>query len=201
MDRYHNRQAMRTASQIASIGQTRYGILTSFDPVRHLGRVTLQPEGVLTGWLEMGTSMPGWQMVPPLGGQVVVLPREGDSANGIIVAHVYSTPNPPPQSPNALGTGGTPSTSNAPMVSGETLFKGPSGAVLRVCADGSVYIAGPVNIDGPLHVNGDITSTSGDVYDKHGSLDRLRGKYDLHGHTGVVSGGATTGLTTLPDPE
>lgn len=44
-----------------------------------------------------------------------------------------------------------------------------SGSFLKLCNDGTVQIKGD------LHV-------SGDVYDRNGSLDRLRQHYDIHTH-------------------
>ena len=49
----HMMNAMRrvAAQQDAGIGQNRFGIVQSVDPVRHLAKVMLQPDAVLTGWL------------------------------------------------------------------------------------------------------------------------------------------------------
>jgi len=49
-------------------------------------------------------------------------------------------------------------------------------------------------VQGDLHVNGD-------VYDRHGSMDRLRRNYDAHVHGGVQPGGGDTATTSNPDPE
>lgn len=193
MERLRNaikRQAIDLDRQQASV---RYGVISGVDPVRHLARVLMQPEGVLTGWLELSTPVPGWQMVPALGSQALVVPREGDSQNGVVIGYAYSNPSPPPAPANAPGTGGTASTASVPASSTETLLTGPGGAVLRLCANGTVYIHGSVGIDGDLHVNGM-------VFDQIGSLNGLRQHYDSHVHGGVQTGGGNTQTTSQPDP-
>ncbi len=53
-------------------------------------------------------------------------------------------------------------------------------------------VTSTVRVKGDLHVNGD-------VYDRHGSLDRLRGNYNAHVHSDPQGGSVST--TTAPDPE
>jgi len=49
-----------------------------------------------------------------------------------------------------------------------------SGSFVKLTNDGTVQVKGDLHVDG-------------DVYDRHGSLDRLRQHYDAHTH----GGGAT----------
>jgi phage gp45-like len=56
------------------------------------------------------------------------------------------------------------------------------------------FVAPLVKIDGDLVVTGDVT----DRDNTNGSLNFLREQYDLHRHTGVQAGGATTNTTTNP---
>lgn len=202
------------ADNAAAIAQPCIGIIQSVDPLRHLARVTVQPDNVLSGWLPLATPVIGWQMLPAIGSQAVIVPRDGDKRNGVIVAYAYSNPNPPPQVPNAIGTGGTPNASNTPMSGTESVLTGPSGAALRFCADGSVYIKAALHLDGPLIVNGPITSTHGDITTQagnitasgdlndysgtRGTVDALRTAYDAHKHSGVQSGGSSTSTTDHP---
>src|SRR5713226_7811857 len=84
----------------AGQGQPRFGTVTSFDPNTYAARVTLQPEGVLSGWLPVLSAWigPGWGLVAPpsVGDQVLVLPHEGHADHGIIVGGAYSDRSRPP---------------------------------------------------------------------------------------------------------
>ena len=174
MDRLINAMKMHAGGLDMSAGQTRIGIVTSYDPVNVAARVLIQPEGVLSGWLPVGSVAVGAVsiVVPPsIGDQVLLEPQEGDSENYVITKRLFSAGSLPPNSPST----------SAPVQSGEMAIFGASGACLHLHADGTWWLAGD------LHVNGD-------VYDRHGSLDRLRGNYDAHKH----GGGSTT---DHPDPE
>jgi phage baseplate assembly protein gpV len=158
MDRFVNALKAQAAALDRSLGQPRFGTVTSVDAGRHAVRVTLQPEGVLSGWLPVLSSWTGagWGMVcmPLPGTQVLVVPQEGDAEHGVIVGAAYSDAATAP---------------NAPL--GELWMVHRSGAALKLCNDGTVRIGGD------LHV-------SGNVYDSHGSLAQLRGHYNAHSHGG-----------------
>ncbi len=177
----------------------RIGVVQSYDPARHVARVTLQPEGVNTGWLPVATVMcgPGWGLASPLyaGMQVLCVPQEGDGDSYHIVGGVFSSQALPPTGPSAP-SGGSDQNGNTPTNAqpGEVMLISKAGAVLRLCADGSIYFKGTIHQDGDLHVNGDL-------FDRHGSLDRLRGNYNSHVHLGVQIGSANTQPTAQTDPE
>ena len=202
----------------ARIGQPRYGVITSVDPVRHLAKVMLQPEAVQTGWLEIGTPVPGWQMLPAIGSQAVVVPREGDSANGIIVCYSYSNPSPPPSVPNAPGTGGVRATAGVPLSGTEMVMAGPGGAFIRLLPGGNLLLSAVtleidanVTMNGTLTTYGTITTTNGNILANtgniqaygsitdrngtHGSVDTLRQAYNGHVHT---QGNDSHGDTEVP---
>ncbi len=210
-----------TAQGIASrTAAPRYGVVQSVDPANHAARVTVQPEGVLTGWLPiMSHSIGnGWGIVslPLPGTQVMLTPQEGDGEEWAVAGRVFDTAALPPSVPAAISG----SASNAQP--GEIALVSKAGAVIRLAADGTVYIKAPtVNIEGSarisgnLEVDGDITvlgthsgstgalTAAGEIYDLnkvHGHLDTLRQAYDGHLHTGVQSGGSDTGPTTIPTP-
>ena len=156
MDRLLNALKAQAGALDQSRGQPRFALVTSVDPATATARVTLQPEGVLTGWLPIATPWAGsgWGLVcpPAPGDQVLVVPQEGDAEHGVIVAHAYSATQPPPNAP-----------------SGEFWLVHRSGSFLKLQNDGTV------RIQGDLHV-------TGDVYDSHGPLSRLRAHYDAHTH-------------------
>jgi phage baseplate assembly protein gpV len=161
MERLLNALKAQAASLDRLLGQPRFGVVTSVDPARYAARVSLQPEGVLTGWLPVLSAWTGagWGAVclPAPGDQVLVVPQEGDAEHGVIVGASYSDSARPPAAP-----------------AGELWLVHNSGAALHLCNDGTVQIVGD------LHVNGD-------VYDRQGSLARLRGHYDAHTHGGLSS--------------
>ena len=139
--------------------QPRFAVVTSVDPSTATARVTLQPEGVLSGWLPVLTPWAGngWGLVclPSPGDQVLVVAQEGHSDHGVIVGAAFSATASPPAAP-----------------SGELWLVHQSGSFIKLVADGSIQIKGD------LHV-------AGDVYDSEGSLNRLRQHYDAHTHPGV----------------
>ena len=161
MDRLLNALKAQAASLDRSLGQPRFGVVASVDPARYAARVSLQPEGVLTGWLPVLSAWTGagWGAVclPAPGDQVLVVPQEGDAEHGVIVGASYSDAARAPAAP-----------------AGELWLVHRSGAALHLCNDGTVRIAGD------LHV-------AGDVYDKQGSLARLRSHYDTHTHPSLAS--------------
>lgn len=173
MRRFLNSLRAQAASLDLAGGRPRFGTVVSIDPARHAARVSLQPEGVVTGWLPVLSPWvgAGWGLcVPPMQGQqVLVLPQDGEGEHGVVIGGAWSDASTTP---------------GAPV--GEVWLVHQSGSFIKLVANGTVQI------NGDLHVNGD-------VYDRHGSLDRLRGNYD--GHTHPDPQGGDTGTTSNPDPE
>ena len=141
MDDLLNPLKAHGASQDQASGTARFGTVTSVNPATATARVTLQPEGVLSGWLPLLTPWvgSGWGLVcpPSPGDQVLVLPQEGDAEHGLIVAASWSAQSSPPAAPP-----------------GEFWLVHRSGSFLKLQNDGTIQIRGD------LHV-------SGDVYDQH----------------------------------
>ena len=164
MDGFLNAVKAHSANQDQASGAARFGVVTSVDPSTATARVTLQPEGVLTGWLPLLTPWVGngWGLVcpPAIGTQVLVLPHEGDAEQGIIVGGTWSTQAIVPATPV-----------------GELWLVHQSGSSLKLQNDGTI------RINGDLHV-------VGNVYDSHGSLSSLRVHYNAHSHppqTGITN--------------
>jgi phage gp45-like len=152
------------ASQLdQSWAHPRIAVVTSADPATATVRVTVQPEGVLSGWLPVASQWvgQGWGLVcaPMPGDQVVVIWQEGDAEQGVVVGRLWSNSVPPPNAPG-----------------GELWLLHASGSCIKLRNDGSIASTAPNwTHTGDLHV-------SGDVYDQHGSLAQLRGHYNQHGH-------------------
>ncbi|UGY15106.1 hypothetical protein HAP48_0042380 [Bradyrhizobium septentrionale] len=85
----------------------RHGLVTSYDPKKHLAKVTFMPEGQESGWLpiETGHIGDGYGIAVGLqpgdgkttGDQVVVRYQEGDFEGGKIVQRVHSDDQKPPE--------------------------------------------------------------------------------------------------------
>jgi hypothetical protein len=148
----------------SSLGQPRLAVVASSDPQTAAARVLLQPENVLTGWLPVLSlwTGAGWGVAcpPSPGDQVLVLPQEGDSQHGLIVGRLFSNSVRPPVTQV-----------------GEITLRHQSGSSISLLNSGSVVI------NGDLHV-------TGDIYDLHGSLTKLRNDYNVHIH--YTSGGQQT---------
>ncbi len=162
MERFLNVVKAHAAALDRAQGQPRFGVVVSVDPARYAARVTLQPEGVMTGWLPVLSAWvgAGWGMVcpPSPGDQVMVLAQEGDADNGVIVGRAFSDLARAPQAPP-----------------GELWLMHGSGSFLRLQNDGTV------RVQGDLHVAGGIFAT-GDVSDGHGAMSHLRADYNVHVH-------------------
>lgn len=171
MERILNLIKQQAGALDQSGGQPRFGTVQSVNPAMATARVTLQPEGVLTGWLPILSlwTGAGWGMCcpPSPGDQVLVVAQEGDAEHSVIVGCAYSNTH---QSPNA------------PV--GELWLVHKTGSFIKLQNDGTI------RMQGDLHV-------AGDVYDQHGALSRLRNHYNEHTHTD--SRGAATSRPNQPD--
>ncbi len=166
MERFVNAMKSHAAALDRATGQARFGIVTSVDPARSAARVALQPEGVVTGWLPVLSAWvgAGWGMAcpPAPGDQVLVLAQEGDSDHGVIVGRAWS------DQARAVA---------APV--GELWLVHATGSFVKLCNDGSIQMRGDLRV-------------AGDVYDRHGSLDRLRRHYDAHTYDDPQGGAVST---------
>ena len=125
----------------------RAGLVTSWDPKKHLAKVMFQPEGHETGWLPVHTMaaangsghMTGLTQGDgkTTGDHVEVVYQEGDFETGAIVARIHSEVDAAPT-----------------VQSGEQLFSTPFGQSIKMANDKSVAIAGASNL------KADMTDTS-----------------------------------------
>lgn len=206
-------------SAASQLGQNRWGTITAVKQTDsgYEAKILLQPEAIPSGWLPILSHSvgAGWGVVsPPMPGmQAFVASDTGDGHHGVILGMSYSLQAMPPIPPNGFSSNSS-APPGVPVQAGEVALVSKAGAVIRLCADGSIHILGSVRIDGNLSIQGnvsvaassvsgaagtitaasDIKSTGGDVYDKHGWLDRLRGVFDRHVH------GSSSGPTPT-DPE
>jgi phage baseplate assembly protein gpV len=201
MELFNKMKGAATAA-MQQVGQNRWGIVSNVrqTDTGYLARITLQPDGVQSGWLPVLSQMvgAGWGLVcpPEVGMQAFVGSDSGDGHHGVILGLSYSLAAMPPVPPaNFDQPNGTP------VGPGEIALVSKFGAVIRLCADGSIHMQGNVRIDGTLTVQdgitantGNITASTGDVLDKHNSLDTVRSTYNIHHH-----GNGPTPTPTVPE--
>ena len=188
-----------------SLAQSRWGFVVSVDPVKLAVRLNLQPENTLTGWLPICLAGAGSGFtvaaIPDTGWLAFVVPDVGHQDSMVVVGFAHSDPSPLPQVPNEVGSNQTQNTDVVPAVAGEVIVRDKSGSVMRFCANGDILIQPK---SGTLWVDGRIVA-NGDVFDFKGSLDTLRGEYNVHRHTqGSDSHGDSevpTDMTDHPDPD
>lgn len=197
-DELINAVKRHVSGMIGQIGQARFGTVSSVNVANYTARVMIQPENVMSGWLPIAATMVGggWGLVSPptIGEQVIVSPTEGDSEHSIITGRVFSTQQQPPQTYTDQYDKGT----TTPVQPGEIGLVYKDGTFLRLIG-GRVLIHGDLFVDGAIRSTGNITSDltvtgSQAVTDQHGSLDRLRGHYDIHIHP-------NNGIPNPQDPE
>ncbi len=202
MEVFLNALKIRARSMDAQVAQPRWGTVQSVNTTgsQMTVRVLFQPEGVLSGWLPVlqasASAAASSGGVPSPGDQAHVVPDLGYADHCIVDGFLHSDAAPLPAAAAANGTDGTQAATTAQRRPGEWLVTA-FGSVVRLCADGSLYLRpanGKLNVDGSIFANGDVS-------DRHGSLNRLRGNYDNHAHGNVVNGGGTTATTDMPDPE
>lgn len=179
-------EAMRRHGQTpgSSVSLPRFATVENYDPELHSIRVLIQPEGVLSAWMPLGTigAGSGWGVMaaPRIGDQAIVVFPCGDFSSGVVVSLVFDLEHIPPK---------------PALQSGEILIQHASGSLLRFNNDGTVNLVsqgtltssapewnhkGPMNIDGDVATTGALTNNGVNV----GST---------HTHSGVRSGGDTSG--------
>jgi uncharacterized protein involved in type VI secretion and phage assembly len=170
---------------------TRLGLISSYDPANYAVRVAIQPEGNLTGWIPLLSPWVGngWGMFcpPTIGDMVEVQFQEADHDAALSCMRVFNDQNRPLTVP-----------------SGEFWLVHKSGSLLKFHNDGSIEVTasagitytatshafkGPVTMDQTLIVTQDISDKNG----AKGTVQHIRDNYDAHTHSGVQTGGGSTG--------
>jgi hypothetical protein len=103
MERFLNIIKQQAGALDQGASQPRFATVQSVNPATATAKVTLQPEGVLSGWLPILSPWigAGWGMCcpPSPGDQVLILAQEGDAEHGIIVGRAFSNTQPPLATP------------------------------------------------------------------------------------------------------
>lgn len=129
----HN-QIRQTASSLAGDEPVRYGLVSGYDPSSYSIKVTLQPEGVETGWLPLTSEWVGngWGLFSPpaLGTSIKVDFQEGGTSNGIASGRTFNDVDRP-----------------LAVQAGEFWLVHASGAFLKLTNDGKLAINSQVEVD------------------------------------------------------
>lgn len=119
---------------------SRSGTISGYDPGSHCVKVTIQPDGYDTGWIQLSALGVGngWGVMtgPQIGDEVSVTFDGGDPQLGKVTGRYFNDDRPPP-----------------PVPAGETWIVHQSGARLRFNNDGTVTLHSDValNYDAPQH--------------------------------------------------
>ncbi len=143
---------LHAATQAGALGQPRHALVTSVDAVSHAVKVTIQPEGLESGWIPDGAiAASGLRIACPaeIGTQVLVVPVEGDAEHPVVVARLFDVILMPPSSP-ATGS---------PVQPGELGIFLDGGNYVHL-TKGSIFLRGTVVLDGTLSVTGDVVAAN-----------------------------------------
>jgi phage baseplate assembly protein gpV len=125
----------------------RYGIVSSWDPVKHLAKVLYQPEGQESGWLPVHTLSAGagygHMSGLAVGEQVEVTHQEGEFEAGAVTSRVHSVAAAPPT-----------------LQSSEELIRTPWGSYIKLAQNGSVTMVDQTGATATLDGSGNLTATS-----------------------------------------
>ena len=139
---------LHAATQVGALGQPRHAVVTSVDAVSHAVKVTIQPEGLESGWIPDGAiAASGLRIACPaeIGTQVLVVPVEGDAEHPVVVARLFDVTVMPASSP-ATGRAVQP---------GELGIFLDGGSYVHLTKE-SLFLKGAVVLDGTLTVSGDV---------------------------------------------
>lgn len=197
MQQLLNNLLMRAAAQSGATFITRMGVVSAYDPGAYAIKAVIQPEGVETGYVPLGSPWVGPQwgafFAPQPGAQVLLLFQEGDAQTPIAATFLFSTQQPPVAVP-----------------AGELLLQHASGSLLHFDTAGNVTMTAAqamtlnapagctinanTTINGNVQTNGNIQASQNisDLNGAHGSVSTLRGAYNGHTHGGVQTGSGNT---------
>ncbi|OQS42344.1 phage baseplate assembly protein V [Chromobacterium haemolyticum] len=201
-------QAMQ-AKMDDSNSPNRKGTISSYDPNNYAVKVEIQPDGFITGWVQLDAAGVGngWGIAvgPQIGDEVTVSFEGGDFQLASVVSRHYNDVNMPIGPP-----------------AGEIWIKHSSGSLLKFHNNGSIevvapatisytaaqhHFVGPVQMDNTLQVTQQITGQGGMAI-SGGSGAAVNGNMVVsggdvtadsislkgHKHGGVQTGGGLTGV-------
>lgn len=204
MMHFHNAMMIAAERLQNSVAKPRIGTVSAYDPNTFMVKVTLQPEAIESGWLQLGSPMVGNQYgvfcAPMIGDQVEVQFIDGDISSGVVSMRFFN------DAARALT-----------VQAGEMWIVHQSGSLIKLTNDGRVTVTDKAGSTATLNGDGTATVTassgltinantqlngnlivSGSISDQNGTkgtVQKIRDSYDVHTHGGVQPG---TGNTSTP---
>lgn len=191
----HIRNMVRSEASRMQAGRSpvRIGTVAGYDPSHFAVKVTLQPDGTLTGWLPLTSPWVGngWGIfaAPNIGDQVEVQFQEDGAGAGFVVGRFYTNANPPQSVPT-----------------GEFWVVHSTGSALKFNNDGSVQINSTGNLTAVVGGNlsatvsgtSAINSTGAMTLESSGTLTLQGSQINLVGpmSQSAAGGGASTASFT-----
>jgi phage baseplate assembly protein gpV len=160
----------------------RVGTISSYDPKTHAVKLTIQPEGIQTGWMPLATQSTGAGFGifsgPTLGDSVVVAFHDGEPEAGIVIGRLPTNDETP-----------------VPTQSGEYIAQTPWGSFIKLLQDGSVTVQDQGGASIALDGQGNITATGKSgatiVIDSSGNITLTADGGNVVVNNLVVTGGIT----------
>lgn len=154
-------------------GVTLHGTICAYDPATYRAKVKLQPDGVISNWMPIGSMWVGngWGIVaPPQNStQVQVVFQEEDKDSGVITQNLYDDINAPPV--------GSPQ-----VAQGECLLFHSSGSYIKLANTGNLILNSAVEIE---------AGSVGNALHKL-LMDTFIDFMNSHTHGGVTTGSDST---------
>lgn len=192
-----NAVRLQVQRAMASIVSSRVGAITSYDPNTFTAVVSLQPDSIITGWLQIASPWIGnkWGMfaAPNIGDLVQVEYINGDLQAGMIVGRFYNQVSQPLPVPSGEFWLVHKLLQSLKLTNdGKIAISDGHGATITMNGDGTITSAastwnhtGTVSFTGNVNVSETLTATT-DVVGGGKSLKS-------HVHGGVQIGGSDTG--------
>lgn len=206
-----NAARLQAQRAMAEFTTSRQGEVTNYDPNNYAARVTIQPDGITTGWLPIASLWigNGWGCYAPpnIGDMCSVEFINGDLNAGFLECRFWNDVDRPlaVQSGEFWVVHSTGSCikfhndgsveldadTNLTMTVGGNLTANVTGNA-DVTAE-AVTITGNTQIDGNLVVSGSIEDQNG----AKGTMQHIRDVFNTHPHSGVQTGGGVSGAPTV----
>lgn len=122
-------------------------IVDSYNPQTHAVKVKLQPEGTLSGWMQIETDQIGLQVAPNIGDPGWIEFHEDDRRAGVFVGSSHNNPNPPP----------------VQIAAGEWRYQNKSGSWAYFKSDGSITLIDKGGSIIAMDGQGDVTITATNI--------------------------------------
>jgi phage baseplate assembly protein V len=156
-------------------------IVDSYNPSQHTVRVRIQPDNILTGWMQIATAQIGLQIAPSVNDPGWVEFHEGEGDAGQFVGSAHNDLNPPPKEIQA----------------GEAYYQNKSGSSLYFKKDGSVTAIDGNGSSFTMDGTGNVTQMAGQKITLEAPVIVLDGSIWFEGH---VYGTAGAGSITIGVP-